>query len=632
MMKKYKKYFFAIYITTLLILKQFLVWCIPIFAISNGLQDDLLMVNMETSLLTMKYLGDYSQYTLVKGISFPAFLAFTEAVGISYTAALTILYSIACLIFIIAMNKLLKNKKLLYFIFPFLLFNPVTFSLDTFQRIYRNCLTPSQVLLIIGCAIIIYLNLKKDKKILGWSIFYGLSLAFFYHTREDSIWIMPLVICLTLILLVIIYINNKKYIFNLKKYLVVLLPIIILCSSTITISYINYKKYGIFTTNEINNSNFTLALKTIYSIKETENIQYVSVSRDKLNRLYKVSPTLNSIRGFLDNYMNIWTKEDRNKDDLEVENGWFLWALRDAVSEAGYYENANVANEFYLKINNEINEAIKTGKLETVTSMPSALMTPWRKEYASQLLKESFNILKYVVSYEDIETKILISTGSEESIALFEIASNNKALYPNTNIDIKGLYKSDDSEYDMSIVDGDNKLYTYSCKFDCNFEFNIPDDSVAGYYLLSTANDQNDKILLNGKIFKEGNFILSDYSAYNTQNYYIKVISYYTARLNFISKIYKTIGPYIFIISFISYIYLIIFKMKEYFDNILISTGIIGSFLVLTAGVGYNHITSCNSINTLYLSGGYSLILAFECITILSIVKIIFENKSKSIH
>ena len=44
----------------------------------------------------------------------------------------------------------------------------------------------------------------------------------------------------------------------------------------------------------------------------------------------------------------------------------------------------------------------------------------------------------------------------------------------------------------------------------------------------------------------------------------------------------------------------------------LIISSVIASYLVLALGVSYNHISSCDSISTLYLSGAYPLIIIFD--------------------
>ena len=58
----------------------------------------------------------------------------------------------------------------------------------------------------------------------------------------------------------------------------------------------------------------------------------------------------------------------------------------------------------------------------------------------------------------------------------------------------------------------------------------------------------------------------------------------------------------------------------------LIISSVIASYLVLALGVSYNHISSCDSISTLYLSGAYPLIIIFD-----SLIVFTFINDRKTI-
>ena len=105
-MKKIKdivmKHKFITIILVLSIIKQIMVSCLPLLAISNGTHDDMMMVNMAENLLNGHWLGIYSQYTLVKGIFFPAFLALSNFIGISYINAA--IYYILLLVYFLSMQ------------------------------------------------------------------------------------------------------------------------------------------------------------------------------------------------------------------------------------------------------------------------------------------------------------------------------------------------------------------------------------------------------------------------------------------------------------------------------------------------------------------------------------------------
>ena len=284
-----------------------------------------------------------------------------------------------------------------------------------------------------GCLFAVYLNKeKKPLTLLFWSLGAGLGLVSLWYTREDGIWLMPLVLMVIIVTLIFIFVQEKiNFREKIKKGIIVLLPIILLVSSTGVISGINYVNYGIFTTNELSNSHFTEAIKSIYAIKPAEDFDNVSVPRSTINQLYLVSPTLNGIKDELEISLDRWSRYDKDVPVRQVEDGWFFWSLREAVAASGYYENAQKANMFYEQLTTEIDQAFETGKLDERPTMPSALMSPWRDEYRQELPVTFFKTFKYMASYEEMEISILDSKDDgQNGIRLFERLTNNLAQYP----------------------------------------------------------------------------------------------------------------------------------------------------------------------------------------------------------
>lgn len=70
-------------------------------------------------------------------------------------------------------------------------------------------------------------------------------------------------------------------------------------------------------------------------------------------------------------------------------------------------------------------------------------------------------------------------------------------------------------------------------------------------------------------------------------------------------------------------------KNNELVANWLALTGILLSVFVLMLGVSYNEIASCFSISYMYLSGTYTLVLAFNFIAIFSIIDKLIKRKGQ---
>ena len=107
-----KKYWFAIIIIFAIIIKHIITINLPMNVRDEMGADEYLMLYQAENLIRGNYLGIYDCLTLVKGIGFPLFLTLAFKIGISYLSLYSIFYSSACLISLIPIKKMVKNKKL----------------------------------------------------------------------------------------------------------------------------------------------------------------------------------------------------------------------------------------------------------------------------------------------------------------------------------------------------------------------------------------------------------------------------------------------------------------------------------------------------------------------------------------
>ncbi|WP_303871824.1 hypothetical protein [Acetobacterium wieringae] len=425
-----EKYRLVIFMIGFILVKQLLVIGMPLFAHAGAGHDDRLMINMAHSLLQGEWLGSYSEKTLVKGLFFPLFLVTNDWFGIPYSLSIPGIYSLACVIFVFGIKRLFKTEFPLYLIFLALLFNPISFADETFLRVYRNSLTAAQVLIISGGMFAVYLNrFEKTAVQMFWAVIAGLGLAALWHTREDGIWIIPLVLGVIIITGVTIILKKELLIKEkLKKGMTTLVPMGILIVSTIIISCVNYAYYGIYTTNELNDSNFTKAIKLIYAVQPDEEVERASVPRSTMTKIYAVSPSLKSIKNELESSLDRWSWYEKDAEVRQVEDGFFFWALREAVSNSGYYSDAVTANRFYEAVANELEVAFDSGQLVRRPTMPSALMSPWRDEYGEKLASAFLKTARYVTGFEAVKTSMVDSIDDgQNGILLFEDITNNSA-------------------------------------------------------------------------------------------------------------------------------------------------------------------------------------------------------------
>ncbi len=416
--------------------KHALAMSLPIYALSTAGFDDRLMVNLAYSIMNGEWLGAYNSNTFIKGVGFPLFLVFSRVLGFSYLSAVSLFYIGSCILFIRSIQPMFKRAWQAVLVYGILLFNPVTIGYTT-QRVYRNGLTPSQVLLILGCCFAIFLRRKDPlKKWWGWAVGAFASVGFFWQTREDAIWIAPFLI-IFLIIMVVLFLKEQKALKDkIKKSLAAFLPILGIPVSILLVSAVNYHYYGVFICNELSQGSFSDALQAMYTAQtDTPEIEYVTVSQEKLEQLYTYSPSLEGIQEELTSWSELFSTYDRNPEDGEVEDGYFFWVLRLAAEEAGYYESPQKADAFFAQVAAEIQSAVDSGALEKTWSMPSALMPPWRTGNFGKLMNALGECLTFSISWDG---EFMVQDGNggmgwsdeDMGIALFEAVTNNVAIYP----------------------------------------------------------------------------------------------------------------------------------------------------------------------------------------------------------
>lgn len=652
---------FWIFVVGLAIFRQYLVYDLPIYAISNALPDDGLMVYLAENLKNGRWLGDYQRLTLVKGMGYPLFLALAGVTPFSYLTLSSFFYTVSVLCMVYAVKPLFKTYKSLAVLYGVLLFNPVSAALVTFQRVYRNSISAAQVLLIIGSFAGIYFRREwAVKRQLPWVAGAVMGLVSFYYTREDAIWIMPFILVVTI--LYIIMVSVRFWHFNKKdlavRFFLILLPLLSVGAAGKAVSFLNQHYYGTPVVNELNEGAFAEMMKTIYSVEDEKELEQTSVSREKLLVLYENSKTLAGIRDEMDRELSAWCQDEEYSKTWEVKDGWFFWILRDAMSDAGYYESPETMEAFCRQVTKELQTAIDEGTLKERPVMPSAMMSPWRKGYFQQTLQAMWELHLYANSYEGLYTQAAYSVDDNAGgIGKFEELTKNKAFcYENGKAEVSGWCASSDVEM-LLVRDATGKMiaavewlespdvtaYLKSVGREADnsgqsrFTFQIEKESYKGGLNLC-GYDKNGKELFcyalttGAEGFEDSKTVLRLDVCYilpNNNDHIIKVQPKIDL-LNRIWEIYALTGPYLWIIGAAAFVWITIRmvleirKEQRHLWTWLVLAGLLCSYLVLLGGIGYTHVSAFDAINATYLSAAYPMITAFWCIGILKILEDLF--------
>ena len=388
-----KKHWFILTILLLCILRFLFTYKLPSFYLHEMVHDDGLYVKMLKALTKGQYLGAYSAKTLIKGPVFAFVLFIARIYKMGFSSFLTILYTLACLYFLTSLKHIIKSKKFLLIIFIVLLFNPVTYSQDLFQRLYRNSISITELLFFL---FLLFLFITyKNKKILN-NILLGIIVSIMFLTREDNIWVYPI------ILFLIIYSIYKER--KIKTIIISIIPIIILQLSLNLVSFINYKNYGIYTYNEIQKSEFHNTYKKILQIKDDKKIHMVSIPKSTLYKLIDNTKTFNFSKDELDRFYHIFEYYEYESTKGEIYNGNIVWDLRKMIDIKHNFKSGKESEAYYKKLGEEIDELFKNGTFEKEFVMPSIYMAVPTKKDFMLLPKKVLETIVYTTTYKNIKT------------------------------------------------------------------------------------------------------------------------------------------------------------------------------------------------------------------------------------
>ncbi len=424
-----------------LIITLIKLWLVASQSISafNSPHDDEWYVNHAISILSDHWMGDYNQMTLIKGPFYSIWIAFCFLLSIPLLFAQHLLYIFSCLILIYAIRPLIPKLSTRFIIYIILLFNPMNFIGNPTTRIVRDVLCPNLVILITACSIGMILSIgDRLRNIIFWALGLGLSLSAFWLTREDGIWVLPLVF---IFIFVTIFFIWKNHISNpVKRVFICIAPIFILFFSNFTISAINWIYYKDFVVTDFNSYNYYDAYGALLRVKPKEWIPQNPVSRETMSRIYDVSPAFRELKPYLDVAPGTgWPSGVRNWEagvagvwlkNYPVKEGeyyaWFMWALRDAVASAGYYSSSEKENNYYKRLAAEVNKACDAKILESVSGKRVSMIPPWRNDYFIPIIQTFSSSVEYVIKFKDANAMPGVSDGSEELLGRFQKVSGSR--------------------------------------------------------------------------------------------------------------------------------------------------------------------------------------------------------------
>lgn len=397
-------------------LKLWLVAGQTVYAIVDSGHDDQLFIRLAYNILDGRWLGQYSQFTLMKGAIYSLFIAGVFVLGIPLFTAQHLLYTAACGLLVRALRPFRLSPWLLFGLFAVLLFNPATFDTNAHTRVLRQQILAPLAFAIIAAGIALYARRKMSvRKSLPWALLAGAALPLFWMTREDGIWFVPAIILLWGALGLSLWRERPPHLAS--RISLLLLPFALWAGGIYTVAWLNHNYYGIFTTCEFKHPSFKGAYGALLRIQSDKKSPQVSIPREVRQLAYRASPAFAELEPYLEGSLaRSWGVDPATGVYVD---GLFVWALRDAVFMSGHASSGREAMDFYARIAREIDTACNRGQLPSGPAR-SGFQPSWRSEFSSALPGTFKRAILFFTSYTDMSVAPQPSYGAAQNYIPFK--------------------------------------------------------------------------------------------------------------------------------------------------------------------------------------------------------------------
>lgn len=333
-------------------------------ALTHAQHDDALFVKLAQSILHNEWLGSYNQFTLIRGFFYPVWLALNWFTGLPLLSTQNLLMMAASLAVALTLKPWL-GKKGVMLVFILLIFSPVTSSSFTLRVIRDAFYVTMSVLTFTAFAGLFVSGFVSVNKLRIWALKSAILLFLFWHTREEGPLLLPSLLLLWLSAVAMIYVKptvKAAKTFN-RNLIIVIAPLVFSIAGSYFIGSLNQLYYGQFMVNEMKSPAFSEAFTALTTIKTEHTALIIPVTKEAREKAYAVSPAFATLSSRLEDENNPFLTFT-DKDTTDYTGGWFMYAFRQAASDAGKHQSLPTAVNFYKQIGNDLETAFSDGRLQ----------------------------------------------------------------------------------------------------------------------------------------------------------------------------------------------------------------------------------------------------------------------------
>lgn len=385
------------------------------------------------NILAGRWLGPYNSMTLIRQPGYPLWIVFAHLTSIPLRIASELLLLFSAGVFSIAWMKTRLSIWAAIIIFAAIAFHPASIRV-TNEMESETLYAPALLMYLSGCVFLC--ASKRLRSSFGWSIFNGFWLAILWNTRHENVLLLLYVFFWAAFL----FGWQRRRGFLSKNWLslaahTVGIPLLIVMSSVFLLRLGNLQKYGLFATSEMFAPGFSEFNRALLQIEAGDARPYVPLNEAMRKVAYSISPQFKKIEmPFEEKAKPAWTAHSCRNIGVcdDVIGGLVVWALRDAVSIAGFHSSAQEAERFYNRVAIELSTGCERGKYRC-SKKPWAILGFAHPKFSMNFINitKSFeNLVRmFIESDQNFFQKDNLLTTSPELRQAYDRVANRRAAW-----------------------------------------------------------------------------------------------------------------------------------------------------------------------------------------------------------
>lgn len=336
--------------------------------------DDVLFLRSAGSIANGDWLGPYDSLTLSKGPAYPVFIALMHDLGWELKVGEQLTYLLAAAVLALAVwftTGRLATSTAAYVIVAL---DPVSFDSQSAELIRDNWQGSLGLLFVAAVFLALQLALTRRRwwAWAGAAVLAGVSGGVYWLCREEGAAILPgiAVIVVGTPLLWARAEGHRVRLRTMARYGCALALVGgTFAAPLLVVRALNAEHYGVAITVETAEGSYPAAYADWTRVGGGSTTHYVPLTTAQRLAVYRVSPAAREIESFLERPANPAFAPK------VLSGAQTVWAIRDAAAHAGKFSSAAEAQDFFARLDAEINAGCDSGVLACAPRLPASLQS-----------------------------------------------------------------------------------------------------------------------------------------------------------------------------------------------------------------------------------------------------------------